>query len=70
MRVFKSKIKKKYIDDLKNQISNGRIINWSPEKNKNAGLKFNDLKYILNYWKTKFDWEKQEEVLNKFNQYK
>ena len=54
MRVFKSKIKKKYIDDLKNQISNGRIINWSPEKNKNAGLKFNDLKYILNYWKTKF----------------
>ena len=70
MRVFKSKIKKKYIDDLKNQISNGRIINWSPEKNKNAGLKFKDLKYILNYWKTKFDWEKQEEVLNKFNQYK
>ena len=69
MRVFKSKIKKKYIDDLKNQISNGRIINWSPEKNKNAGLKFKDLKYILNYWKTKFDWEKQEEVLNKFNQY-
>ena len=70
MRVFKSKIKKKYIDDLKNQISNGRIINWRPEKNKNAGLKCNDLKYILNYWKTKFDWEKQEEVLNKFNQYK
>ncbi len=70
MRVFKSKIKKKYIHDLKNQISNGRIINWSPEKNKNAGLKFKDLKYILNYWKTKFDWEKQEEVLNKFNQYK
>ena len=70
MRVFKSKIKKKYIDDLKNQISNGRIINWSPEKNKNAGLKFKDLKYILNYWKTKFDWKKQEEILNKFNQYK
>ncbi len=69
MRVFKSKIKKKYIDDLKNQISNGRIINWSPEKNKNSGLKFEDLKYILNYWKTKFDWEKQEEILNKFNQF-
>ncbi len=70
MKPFRSKIDDKTVEDLKYQILKGRIINWSPKSNKNAGIKFEDLEHILNYWKNKFDWGKQEKDLNSFPQYK
>ena len=56
MKFFRSKIDDNQVEDLKDQILNGRIIDWSPISNKNAGIKFEDLKYILTYWSNKFDW--------------
>ena len=70
MKPFRSNIDNKTVEDLKYQILKGRIIDWSPESNKNAGIKFQDLEHILNYWRNKFDWEKQETDLNRFPQYK
>ena len=70
MKFFRSKIDDNQVEDLKDQILNGRIIDWSPISNKNAGIKFEDLKYILTYWSNKFDWKKQEADLNSFTQHK
>ena len=50
MKFFRSKIDDNQVEDLKDQILNGRIIDWSPISNKNAGIKFEDLKYILTYY--------------------
>ena len=70
MKFFRSKIDDKQVEDLKDQILNGWIIDWSPKSNKSAGIKFEDLEYILNYWRNKFDWKKQETDLNSFTQHK
>jgi microsomal epoxide hydrolase len=69
MEKFVCKIDPKIIYDLNNQISKNRIINWAPDYNDQAGISFDDLSYILDYWKNKFSWTNEEEKLNKFNQY-
>ena len=69
MEKFICKIDSKVIYDLNNQISKNRIINWAPDYNNQAGISFDDLSYILDYWKNKFSWTNEEEKLNKFNQY-
>jgi hypothetical protein len=35
----------------------------------NYGFNANYLKQVIEYWKTKYDWRKQEKELNKFNQF-
>ena len=69
MEKFLCKIDSKVIDDLNNQISNNRVLNWAPDYNNQAGISFENLSYILDYWKNKFSWTKEEEKLNKFNQF-
>mgnify|MGYP003319809349 CR=1 FL=1 len=69
MEKFVCKIDAKVIYDLNIQISKNRIINWAPDFNDQAGISFDDLSYILDYWKNKFSWEKSEKELNSFNQF-
>ncbi|MDC1194676.1 epoxide hydrolase [Pseudomonadota bacterium] len=69
MEKFLCKIDSKVIDDLNKQISNNRVLNWAPDYNNHAGISFENLSYILDYWKNKFSWTKEEEKLNKFNQF-
>ena len=69
MEKFVCKIDPKVIHDLNIQISKNRIINWAPDYNDQAGISFDDLSYILDYWKNKFSWTNEEEKLNKFHQY-
>ena len=60
MEKFICKIDSKVIHDLNNQISKNRIINWAPDYNNQAGISFDDLSYILDYWKNKFSWTIEE----------
>ncbi|MDA9973240.1 epoxide hydrolase 1 [Alphaproteobacteria bacterium] len=69
MEKFFCKIDSKVINDLNKQISNNRILNWAPDYNNQAGISFDNLSYILDYWKNQFSWTKEEAKLNKFNQY-
>ena len=69
MEKFYCKIDSKVINDLNTQISNSRIINWAPNYNQQAGISYDNLSYILEYWRNEFSWTKEEEKLNKFNQY-
>ena len=70
MEKFLCKIDSKVIDDLNNQISNNRVLDWGKGYNDNAGISYKNLSYILNYWKDKFSWENQEKKLNKHDQFK
>ena len=38
--------------------------------NFNYGFNSNYLKQVVEYWKTKYDWRKQEKELNKYNHFK
>ena len=58
MEKFVSVTNPKVIENLKLQISNSRIIDWASDFNKDAGISYNRLSYILDYWKNKFSWEK------------
>ena len=69
MEKFVSVTNPKVIENLKLQISNSRIIDWATEFNKDAGISYDRLSYILDYWKNKFSWEKSERELNSFNQF-
>ena len=54
MEKFVSVTNPKVIENLKLQIANSRIIDWAPDFNKDAGITYNRLAYILDYWKKKF----------------
>tara|TARA_B100000767_G_scaffold174963_1_gene163573 strand:+ start:839 stop:1975 length:1137 start_codon:yes stop_codon:yes gene_type:complete len=70
MNLFKSETDPQNLIILKNAIMNSRIIDWGADYNKNAGITFKNLKFILDYWKSDFSWKDQETELNKYNQIK
>ena len=69
MEIFVSVTNPTVIEKLKLQISNSRIIDWAKDYNKDAGISYNRLSYILDYCKNKFSWEQSERELNPFNQF-
>tara|TARA_B100001564_G_C20538087_1_gene623032 strand:- start:690 stop:857 length:168 start_codon:yes stop_codon:yes gene_type:complete len=54
MKKFVSVTNPTVIENLKLQISNSRIIDWATDFNKDAGISYNRLAHILDYWKNKF----------------
>ena len=70
MNSFESKTDPKNLVILKKAITNSRILDWGSDYNKNAGITFKNLKFILDYWKNEFSWKDQERELNKYNQIK
>ena len=69
MEKFLLNIDSKELDDLKFNISQGRIIDWGCYDNDDAGISFKKLSFILDYWKNDFSWKKKENKLNKFQQF-
>lgn len=69
MEKFLLNIDDKELDDLKFKISQGRIIDWGSYHKDDAGISFKRLSFILDYWKNDFSWKKEENKLNKFQQF-
>ena len=69
MEKFLLNIDSKELDDLKINISQGRIIDWGCYDNDDAGISFKKLSFILDYWKNDFSWKKEENKLNQFEQF-
>ena len=70
MKEFKSNTSPEVITNLKNILFHSRIIDWGKGYNDNAGISYENLSYILNYWKNKFSWENEEKKLNQYDQFK
>jgi len=66
---FKVNIPQSELDDLKFRLKN---IRW-PGEAQGSGWNFGTseayLKNLVGYWTTKYDWKKQEELLNRYPQY-
>ena len=58
------------LDDLKNRISKTRWTDEIENSKWEYGTNKKYLKELCNYWQTDFDWQKQEDRLNSFQQYK
>jgi len=69
MKKFISNISTGEIDNLKFQISKSRILDWGSYSVDDAGISYKRLSLILDYWQNKFSWKKEENKLNKFDQY-
>lgn len=67
---FKIDVAQSVLDDLQMRLKNTR---WTDEP-ANAGWSYGTnpsyLKEIVTYWQTKYDWRKQEAMLNQFPQFK
>jgi len=55
--------------DLSYRLSNTRWPNQIKDSNWERGTKEDDLQSIVDYWKNKYDWRKQEKELNSFSQF-
>ena len=58
------------LDDLRKRIANTRYVESIEGTNFNYGFNGNYLKQVIEYWKTKYDWRKQEKELNKYDHFK
>lgn len=67
---FKIEVAQSVLDDLQMRLKNTR---WTDEP-ANAGWSYGTnpsyLKELVTYWQTKYDWRKQEAMLNQFPQFK
>lgn len=62
-------IEESVLKDLKSRLNNTRFV--EPLENAQFHYGFNDnyLKEVVEYWKSKYDWRKNEKVLNKFSHF-
>src|ERR1700742_5113749 len=58
------------LDDLNKRLANARYVESIEGTNFNYGFNGNYLKQVIEYWKTKYDWRKQEKELNKYDHFK
>ncbi|KAF8787701.1 Epoxide hydrolase 1 like protein [Argiope bruennichi] len=70
IRPFKISVLDSVLDDLKSRLETTRFSASSTNSNFNNGLSTVHLKKFIDYWKTEFDWRKQEQELNKCPQFK
>lgn len=67
---FKIAIEQNILDGIKNKL-NHSVINPNPANNGwGKGTNIEYMQSLLTYWKTNYDWRKQEAKLNKFNHFK
>src|SRR5476651_1889116 len=68
MTPFKIEVPQTVLDDLNTRLKATR---W-PDEPENAGWNYGTnpayLKELVNYWQSKYDWRKQEALLNSFPQ--
>jgi hypothetical protein len=69
MQKFTIQIPDRDIEYLNQRLVNARWFNSSIDNNWGKGVPAEYLKKVADYWLNKFDWKKQEAVLNKFPQF-
>lgn len=69
MKTYKIAVEQNKLDDLRNRIKNTRWISGVKNPNQDAGMDTEYLKMLSQYWVTDFNWKKQEDYLNSFNQF-
>ena len=70
MKKFKINIKESVLTDLQNRLKNTRWTDEPKNAEWNYGTNPTYLKELVTYWQKKYDWRKQEVMLNSFPQYK
>jgi len=68
MEQFKIQISDTEIDDLKQRLSKTRWPGQMIDEGWKKGVPADYLKKLVNYWLHKFDWKKQEDLLNRYPQ--
>jgi pimeloyl-ACP methyl ester carboxylesterase len=69
MRQFKIDISENEINDLKQRLSNTRWPGQTINEGWKKGAPVDYLKKLVDYWLHKFDWKKQEALINKYPQF-
>lgn len=69
MQKFTIQIPDGDVEYLKQRLANARWSNSSIDNSWEKGVPTDYLKKIANYWLNKFDWKKQEAILNQFPQF-
>jgi len=66
---FKIEVRQTVLDDLKARLKQTRWTDEPKDAGWNYGTNPTYLHELVNYWQTKYDWRKQEAMLNKFPQF-
>jgi epoxide hydrolase len=69
IRPFKIQVDDSVLRDLRDRLDRTRLPNTIDNGNWDYGPSLAAMKEIIEYWRTKYDWRKQEERLNQFNQF-
>jgi len=69
MKKFTIQIPGSDIEYLHQRLANARWINSNTENNWSKGVPADYLKKLADYWQNKFDWKKQEALLNQYPQF-
>ncbi len=69
MQKFSIQIPDTDIEYLRKRLANARWVNSTIDNNWEKGVPVEYLKKVADYWLNKFDWKKQETVLNQFPQF-
>jgi pimeloyl-ACP methyl ester carboxylesterase len=70
MKPFEIKIEQSVLDDLNERLSKTR---WTDEVSGagwDYGTNLSYLKELVNYWRDRFDWRRQEDSINQFNHFR
>lgn len=66
VRRFEVNVPQETLDDLRERLANTRWTDEIKDADWDYGTNQSYLKKLVNYWRNKFDWRKQEEAINKF----
>ena len=66
---FKVNVSDQVLDDLRLRLERYRPIEPIVGTNFNYGFNAEYLKEVVHYWRTEYDWRRQESELNKFSQF-
>jgi pimeloyl-ACP methyl ester carboxylesterase len=69
IRPFRIDVPQSVLDDLADRLARTRWPNEIPEVGWSRGVPLGYLKELAEYWRTSYDWRKQEAVLNEFPQF-
>jgi microsomal epoxide hydrolase len=67
---FSINVSNEVLEDLNRRLENTRFVEPISGTQFNYGFNSDYLKKVVDYWLTKYDWRKQELLLNKYNHYK
>lgn len=70
IRPFTIQIEERILEDLKQRLSSTRWPDELPNPDWEYGANLGYMKQLVDYWRSTFDWRKQEEILNRFRHFK